>query len=70
MIDFLLGLFALLESAALWIPIAFAAFAIGRRRVGITFFLLLMFAESVGLAVSVGTFRGVQALASSESTGH
>jgi hypothetical protein len=50
-------LFALLESAALWIPIAFVAYAIGRRQFSIKWLFLFLAAEAVGLAITTGMLR-------------
>jgi hypothetical protein len=48
----LLSWFALaMLLACMWLPIAFGAFALGRRRVTVRFWLLLVVVEGVALAV-------------------
>jgi hypothetical protein len=50
-------LFALLESAPLWIPIAFVAYAVGRRQFSISWLFVFIAAEALGLAITISMLR-------------
>jgi hypothetical protein len=51
---FSLVAFGVLVGAFIWIPIVFAAFAVGRRKVGLRFFFALTLIEAIALWTAVG----------------
>jgi hypothetical protein len=48
--------FSLVASSPLWVPIAFACYAIGRRQYGMRFMLALATAETIAIVVSCALF--------------